>query len=200
MKPCIFQTGITSVAVLLFMSVISCGHGSNPAAGAALDNISRNWNNADSLRALRSDVRADSATYASLPVMSAGLSPHVRGTSIALALSPVDAAGYVIDNMLTPDICQAVMDTYRILDDEVSLSLFCTSLQQAFDCCDAATQAKYVSVIGNAAVNAALLDPDDADLCRELRRIYSNNADTLAVFEQSLQNNKHRPSTEKNIH
>lgn len=192
--------GITSVAVLLFMSVISCGHGSNPAAAGALDNISRNWNNADSLRALRNAVRADSANYASLPVMSADLSPCVRGAAIAVALSPGDAAAYVVDNMLAPDICHAVMDTYRILDDTDGLRLFCASLQLTFDSCDAETQAKYVSVIGNAAVNAALLESDDADLCRELRRIYSNNADSLAVFEQSLKNNKHRPSAKKTIH
>lgn len=188
-------TVVTLSALLAAAQAVfsSCGKSDEQISRQALARLSANVDNADTLLVLRREVAADSQRYASMPSLAANESARVRGAAIAVALSPARSAAYVIENGLSADVFGAVYRTYSLTGDTAGVRVLCTALQSAFDRLSPEAQAKYVVTVGSPAAVAALLGPGDAALCRELRRIYSRDADALAEFEQAVRRNRQAP-------
>lgn len=188
-------TVVTLSALLAVAQAVfsSCGKSDWQISRQALARLSANVDNADTLLVLRREVAADSQRYASMPSLAENESARIRGAAIAVALSPARSAAYVIENSLSAYVFGAVYRTYSLTGDTAGVRVLCTALQSAFDRLSPEAQAKYVVTVGSPAAVAALLGPDDAALCRELRRIYSRDADALAEFEQAVRRNRQAP-------
>lgn len=188
---CLVTVAMLSALLAVSTAVlVSCGKSDEQISRQALARLSANVDNADTLLVLRREVAADSQRYASMPSLAANESARVRGSAIAVSLSPALSAAYVIENGLPADVFAGVYHTYALTGDTAGVRVLCTALQSAFDRLSPESQAKYVVTVGSPAAVAALLGPDDAALCRELRRIYSCDADALAEFEQAVRRNR----------